>query len=416
MALQGTIDAFPLTDVLQLLSTSSKSGRLLLEGDRGRAELWIDQGAVVGGDAEGMVTGAAQLVFELLRFDDGSFVFDVAEGMPAVAVEVTPLAACVDDAAAMLETWRGIEAVVPSLQHRVALRTELDEPSVTISAQEWTVLAAVADGPSVGAAGQRLGLDDFACCAALAELVGRSLLVVDEPALDDEPFDDPIAAATAIPELDEEPPVMADAADPGSLDAEAGGSSDDLQDEAFPDRFPIDDLLGNGSDHDGAWADDGVEAQRFAAAQTFEPLGADTFPHEPAAHDAFGTDAVGTESFGNESFGTEPFGTESFGRVRADAADVSERTAEAWDEVVSGQVPAVDDPWGSAPADDAAVAAAEDTADEVLRQMSRLSPKAAEAIAAALNGPAAPSPVPAGAADGADRRDNDGPVSFLGSF
>jgi hypothetical protein len=406
VALQGTIDAFPLTDVLQLLSTSSKSGRLLLEGDRGRVELWIDQGAVVGGDAEGMVTGAAQLVFELLRFDDGSFVFDVAEGMPAVAVEVTPLAACVDDAAAMLETWRGIEAVVPSLQHRVALRTELDEPSVTVSAQEWTVLAAVADGPSVGAAGQRLGLDDFACCAALAELVGRSLLVVDEPALDAEPFDGPIAAARATPELAAEPPVVADAADLGSLDPESDPSSDDLQDEAFPDRFPIDDLLGNGSDHDGTWADDGVEAQRFAAAQTFEPLGADTFPHEAAAHDPFGT----------ESFGTESFGTEAFGTIRADAADVSERTAEAWDEVVSGQVPAVDDPWGSAPADDAAVAAAEDTADEVLRQMSRLSPKAAEAIAAALNGPAAPSPVPAGAADGADRRDNDGPVSFLGSF
>lgn len=407
MALQGTIDAFPLTDVLQLLSTSSKSGRLLLEGDRGRAELWIDQGAVVGGDAEGMVTGAAQLVFELLRFDDGSFVFDVAEGMPAVAVEVTPLAACVDDAAAMLETWRGIEAVVPSLQHRVMLRTELDEPSVTISAQEWTVLAAVADGPSVGAAGQRLGLDDFACCAALAELVGRSLLVVDEPALDAEPN----AAATAIPELAADPPVMAGAAELVSPETEAGGSSDEVQDDAFPDRFPIDDLLGGGSDHAGAWADDGVEAQRFAAAQTFEPLGADTFPHEPAAHDAFGTDAVGTESFSTESFGTE-----SFDRVRADAADVSERTAEAWDEVVSGQVPVVDDPWGSAPADDAAAAAAEDTADEVLRQMSRLSPKAAEAIAAALNGPAAPSPVPAGTADGPDRRDNDGPVSFLGSF
>jgi hypothetical protein len=401
VALQGTIDAFPLTDVLQLLSTSSKSGRLLLEGDRGRAELWIDQGAVVGGDAEGMVTGAAQLVFELLRFDDGSFVFDVAEGMPAVAVEVTPLAACVDDAVGMLETWRGIEAVVPSLQHRVALRTELDEPSVTITAQEWTVLAAVADGPSVGAAGQRLGLDDFACCAALAELVGRSLLVVDEPAPDTGPLEEPVAADTAIPDLDAEPPVTADDAELGSTDAEAGWSSDDAQDEAFPDRFPIDDLLGKGSDHDGSWVDDGVEPQRFAAAQTFEPLGADPFPHEPAAHDAFGTDA---------------FGTESFGAVRTDAADVSERTAEAWDEVVSGQVPAVDDPWGSAPVDDAATAAAEDTADEVLRQMSRLSPKAAEAIAAALNGPAAPSPVPAGAADGTDRRDNDGPVSFLGSF
>ena len=59
MALQGTIDAFPLTDVLQLLSSASKSGRLLLEGDRGRAELWIEEGSVIGGDPAGSASKAA---------------------------------------------------------------------------------------------------------------------------------------------------------------------------------------------------------------------------------------------------------------------------------------------------------------------------------------------------------------------
>ena len=132
MALQGTIDAFPLTDVLQLLSSASKSGRLLLEGDRGRAELWIEEGSVVGGDAGAVTSGAAQLVFELLRFDDGSFVFDVADGVPPVAVEPAALVECVGAASELLEEWVRIESVVPSMQHGVTIAAELDGESVSL--------------------------------------------------------------------------------------------------------------------------------------------------------------------------------------------------------------------------------------------------------------------------------------------
>ena len=133
VALQGTIDAFPLTDVLQLLSSSSKSGRLLLEGDRGRAELWIDEGSVVGGDAPLHRPGAAQLVFELLRFDDGSFVFDAARReRPRSRSTPAELGECVRAAAELLEEWVRIEAVVPSMRHRVEIAPELAEEAVTV--------------------------------------------------------------------------------------------------------------------------------------------------------------------------------------------------------------------------------------------------------------------------------------------
>ncbi len=181
MALQGTIDAFPLTDVLQLLSSASKSGRLLLEGDRGRAELWIDEGSVVGGDAGAVTSGAAQLVFELLRFDDGSFVFDVADGAPPVAVEPVALIECVGAASELLEEWVRIESVVPSMQHGVAIAAELAGESVSLSADDWRIVAAAGDAPSVGELAARLGLDEFGAGAALAQLVERSLLVVNEP-------------------------------------------------------------------------------------------------------------------------------------------------------------------------------------------------------------------------------------------
>ena len=69
MALQGTIDTFPLAEVLQLLCTANKSGRLTLDGDRGTGVLWVTDGSLIGGEVGGRsVDAPAHLVFELLRF------------------------------------------------------------------------------------------------------------------------------------------------------------------------------------------------------------------------------------------------------------------------------------------------------------------------------------------------------------
>jgi hypothetical protein len=376
VALQGTIDAFPLTDVLQLLSSASKSGRLLLQGDRGHAELWIEQGSVVGGDAGAATSGAAQLVFELLRFSDGSFVFDVADGTPATMVEPAALDECVSAAAELLEEWVRIETVVPSMQHGIAIAAELSGDSVSLTADEWRIVAAAGDAPSVGELATRLGLDEFGAGAALAQLVERSLLVVHEPRAvrplwsSDDPS--PMSAVTTevdVFEPSSEPPVIADTAD-------------EVEEDTFPERFPIDDLLGGGTDDTGGpWAAEEDDAHRFAAAQTFEPLG--------------------TDGFDEAGYGEAGEG-------------LPDRTAEAWDEVVAGQTSATEEPWHEPAVDPAEQQAADDTADEVLRQMSRLSPKAAEAIAAALNGPNPTSPVSHEVV--AAQSENDGPVSFMGSF
>ena len=50
MALQGNIETFALSDVLQLLSSTKKTGRLRLEGDRGRVRdgQAIDDGPFTG--------------------------------------------------------------------------------------------------------------------------------------------------------------------------------------------------------------------------------------------------------------------------------------------------------------------------------------------------------------------------------
>ena len=81
MALQGTIETFALPDVLRLLATTKKSGRLRLSGSRGSGSIWLDGGQIVASEATGSphAQGPTDVVFELLRFKDGDFVFNEKE-------------------------------------------------------------------------------------------------------------------------------------------------------------------------------------------------------------------------------------------------------------------------------------------------------------------------------------------------
>ena len=393
MALQGTIDAFPLTDVLQLLSASAKSGRLLMDGDRGRSSLWIEQGAVVGSSAG--TPSPVLAVFELLRFSEGSFAFDGADDLdgaaPDESFDPVELDQCLVEATQLLTEWARIEAVVPSVRHRVRLVADPGVDVVSLDRDEWAVVVAAGDGPTVAELGRRRDLGEFDCCAAVAGMVARSLVEVLEPSTSDDLDLDLVGGeadrvdevAPAAPPVGE--PALDDVLD-RLLDDDAAPSA---QNEPFPQHFPIDDLVGEATtDAADPWERaDSVhdDVHRFAAAQTFDALGAD-----------------------EDDRPTTPFGSAddaATGHDTPERVDGTDATAAAWDEIVAEESSASD-------------SSADESADEVLRQMQRLSPKAAEAIAAALGAP----PAAEGSASADERPaegargEGDGPITFLGSL
>ena len=202
MALQGTLDTFSLPDVLKLLATTSKTGRLRIDGDRGQGSVWLSDGRVVDADADRAVDGAPteEVVFELLRFSSGSFAFD--------ADSHTPKAEHPDDvndllrrANSLLSEWTELEAVVPSLDHRVSLTSELSSDEVTIDADRWRSLVAVGGGRSVGEVASSLGLSELNVSRAVRDLVELGVADVDSP----EPLPEPSRLAD-LPDLPAERP------------------------------------------------------------------------------------------------------------------------------------------------------------------------------------------------------------------
>ncbi len=249
VALQGTIETFALPDVMQLLASTRKTGLLRLEGSRGTGSIWVDSGEIVGGAVSSAphAAGAVEVVFELLRFKDGDFVFDADEttDSPSSPAEV---ASTLAEAEAMLEEWKSIEAVIPSLASWVTLSTALPQSEVVISGDTWELIVAVAGGVTVGELGDRFSLAEMAVSKRVKELVEAGLGEVGEipeealsaaprvnapaaapaPAPAPEPvlggFDEDVASE---PESDDSEDIF----DPGALvvDLEPLGAADDLE-------------------------------------------------------------------------------------------------------------------------------------------------------------------------------------------
>jgi hypothetical protein len=181
VALQGTIETFALPDVMRLLASTKKSGCLRLTGSRGDGSVWVDSGTIVASEASGAphATSPVEVFFELLRFKDGDFVFDsdVQPDSRSEAAEVEPV---LDEAEKMLDEWKSIEAVVPSLDSWVTLQPELTVDEITVDKTRWRLLAAIGAGTTVGRLGDDLELGELPISRSVKELVEASLATIGE--------------------------------------------------------------------------------------------------------------------------------------------------------------------------------------------------------------------------------------------
>jgi hypothetical protein len=181
--LQGTLDTFGLGDVLTLIATTAKSGRLHLNGDRGTGSIWFEGGEIVAATAANVPPEgeATDVLFELLRYAQGEFSFDGGETMaePGPPQAVGPV---LEAAHGLLGQWRELTAVVPSLSHLVVLNAELVDDHVTLDRDQWRTVLAIGQGIPVGDLGRALGLAEVPLLRRVCELLDAGLVDVVEPA------------------------------------------------------------------------------------------------------------------------------------------------------------------------------------------------------------------------------------------
>ena len=179
MSLQGSFETIALRDVMALLASSSKSGELRVVGGHIEGRLWMHDGRLVGSKV-GKSRDHVDAIFDLLRLPEGNFVFKDGVEAPEPG-EPTAVEPVMREAEERLREWQDIQAVVPSLEHRVRLIPDLTTPEVTLSAHEWHLVMAVALAASVRGVLEELGLTQFEGCRGIRRLVDAGLVIVESP-------------------------------------------------------------------------------------------------------------------------------------------------------------------------------------------------------------------------------------------
>ncbi|MDQ1445586.1 MAG: hypothetical protein QOI20_2050 [Acidimicrobiaceae bacterium] len=210
MSLHGTLETFALPDVMALLAATKKTGELRVVGGRLDGRVHLDDGRVVAASV-GRADSFVDAVFELLRLTSGKFSFDAEKrpDEPTDPVDIEPLLL---EAQARLTEWRAIEAVVPSMDHGVMLVDDLSDPHVTLAADQWRMVVAVAGATCVSEVADRLGLGEYGACKALKELVESGVAEITAPPAPAPKKAEPKPAAKAeAPKREPEPEPVAEA-------------------------------------------------------------------------------------------------------------------------------------------------------------------------------------------------------------
>ena len=359
MALQGTLETFSVPEVLRLLSGTKKTGLLALDGDRGSGRVWLADGQIVGARSDHEPDGLPEAVlFDLLRYEDGSFVFETGTEYHGEDTGTADVEAALESAEGLLEEWREIESVVPSLRVWVSMVPTISEPSINVTSEQWSALAIVGRGTSGHRLGDELGLGELDASRRIRDLVEAGLVEVDDTPVERDL--EPVSSETVSEDVAEEAfdvhdDDLADASSDRSADAWTPGP--DLAEglAGFVARASADER----DDQTSSWvADEDVVHVETAAAEAV---------HLDVSHDDTidVTDQVPVDDAVDEDDDDVDAGFDD-GFEDDETEEVDELDAE----------PADGDEVASDPA------AEDETQDEFLSQLANLSPKAAAAIEA----------------------------------
>ena len=201
MALRGTLDTFGLPDVLRLLATTGKTGRLRVDGEQGRGSVWLRDGAVLTALTDRAESAPPdEALADLLRYEMGDFSFDTAfdgADQPTNGSEPHDIEQLLSSASRLLDEWNDLLGVVPSLDHRVGLVDAIpDDEEVTIDARRWEIITALGPGCTAGELASSLDLTELDVLRTVHDLVQMGIVEVSPPD-GSEPLEPPGPGRTA---------------------------------------------------------------------------------------------------------------------------------------------------------------------------------------------------------------------------
>jgi len=188
-ALAGDISEFPLTDIIQLVDLSKKTGAVDIQGQRGSKTLsgriYFRDGKIIGAEMPGHAPLEAVYAFFTVSSGPFHFVDNVELDEPTITVSNEVI---IMEGIMRQDSWTDEDDESgPSLSMvpRLVPNPTSGSSDINLQAEEWRVLTMVNGTNTVGQISQRSGLGESRTCEIIAELL-RSGLIEERPDSEEE--------------------------------------------------------------------------------------------------------------------------------------------------------------------------------------------------------------------------------------
>lgn len=178
MQLDGTLDTFPLRELIEMIVYSSVTGVLELRLGQGVGQLFFYDGRpyhAIAGDEAGQ-----EAVPRLFEMPGAAFHFVAGHTVTDETLWQDPLE-MIERAERQAAEWQRIRPLIPSTAWVPTLLSHSNAEHIHINERAWPVLAAVDGQRSVAEVAENLGMTVLDVCVALASLLEQKLIAVRAP-------------------------------------------------------------------------------------------------------------------------------------------------------------------------------------------------------------------------------------------
>jgi hypothetical protein len=175
----GDLSQIQLLDILRLLVSGGKTGKLILTRGNDSGEIFVDNGVVT--HASSGATSGEEALFNLMTWMIGKFTFTPGLSPGERSIE-TPTDQLLEEGQRKVVEWEHIREAIPSMDVVFRLAGRRDSDDINLKPAEWNILTQVDAMRSVREISNVLNLDEFGVAKILYGLYSAGLLeVVERP-------------------------------------------------------------------------------------------------------------------------------------------------------------------------------------------------------------------------------------------
>ncbi len=183
--LQGSLEDFDITDILELINIGKKDGALKIDSEEHSGIIFFENGVVVDVSADEYKGDDA--IHRILRWNKGKFFFDPHKRATEKTLNI-PIQKLMLEAARQLDEWKKIEKVIPSVN--VVLKLNENPPTedneITFTDSDWSVLAIIDGKKTLKDIAKELAISEFETAGIVYNLISGGFVFVGEEKEDED--------------------------------------------------------------------------------------------------------------------------------------------------------------------------------------------------------------------------------------